>query len=204
MYSIHMDRILIASGNPGKLRELRHGLGPLGIQIRPQSEFEVPEAEETGTTFVENAIIKARNAARHTGLPALGDDSGLRVDALAGAPGVLSSRYAGAQASDQDNNRKLLTALQGQENRRASFVCVLALMQSATDPTPQLFQGQWTGEIMFEARGEGGFGYDPLFLVSESDRSAAQLTSDEKDRLSHRGIAMRSLIEALNTEVLKT
>lgn len=192
-------RLVIASGNTGKLKEFSDCLEPLGYQVHAQSAFAVREAEETGTTFVENAIIKARNATLHTGLPALGDDSGLRVDALGGAPGVWSSRYAGARATDQDNNRKLLAALQGQENRRASFVCVLALMQSATDPTPQLFQGQWFGEILQQAQGEGGFGYDPLFLVREHGCSSAQLAPDDKNRLSHRGIAIRSMIEALKT-----
>ena len=188
---------VIASGNAGKLKEFQRCLEPLGIQLQAQSEFDVTEAEETGSTFVENAIIKARNAARHTGLPALGDDSGLQVDALGGAPGVWSSRYAGKQADDEQNNQKLLAALQGEENRGASFVCVLALMQSATDPTPRLFQGQWFGEILLQPRGDGGFGYDPVFGVSGRGCSSAQLTPEEKNSLSHRGIAVRSLIEAL-------
>ena len=188
---------VLASGNAGKLQELRRCLEPLDIQLQAQSEFDVPEAEETGATFVENAIIKARNAALHTGLPALGDDSGLQVNALGGAPGVWSSRYAGEQASDQDNNRKLLAALQGEENRRASFVCVLALMQSATDPTPQLFQGQWFGEILLQPLGDGGFGYDPVFAVNGRGCSSAQLAPEEKNRLSHRGLAVGRLLEAL-------
>ena len=187
----------MASGNLGKLREFHLCLAPLGIEVVAQAEFEVPEVEETGSTFIENAIIKARHAARHTGLPSLADDSGLQVDALGGQPGVYSARYAGAQASDADNNHQLLAALQGQENRGASFVCVLALMQSATDPTPRIYQGQWFGEILEQAQGEGGFGYDPLFWVSERGCSAAQLAPEDKNRLSHRGLAVRKLIKAL-------
>jgi XTP/dITP diphosphohydrolase len=188
---------VLASGNSGKLREFRRRLEPAGVELLPQSELAVPEAEETGTTFVENAIIKARNAARHTGLPAIGDDSGLCVNALGGEPGVWSARYAGAQATDQDNNRKLLSALLGRSDREACFVCVLAVMESADDPTPRLFQGRWHGQILLQPQGEGGFGYDPLFHVPSHDCSSAQLSPDEKNRISHRGIAMHALLKAL-------
>ena len=192
-------RIVLASNNPGKVREFSQLLSDTELEVVPQSAFSVPEIEETGLTFVENAILKARNAAQHTGLPAIADDSGLEVDALSGAPGIYSARYAGAGASDLDNLEKLLTRLQGvdDDQRSARFQCLMVYMRHARDPTPRIFQGTWEGSILREPRGSGGFGYDPVFLVPEMNRASAELPPDVKNRLSHRGQAIRQLVASL-------
>lgn len=188
--------LVLASGNPGKLRELSAMLEPLGWTVRPQGDFGVTEAVEDGLSFVENALIKARHAADATGLPALGDDSGLVVDALGGEPGIYSSRYAGPEAGDGDNNRKLLEALRGvpEERRTAHFYCAMALVRHAGDPAPLLATGQWDGRILEASAGQGGFGYDPLFWVPSEGCSSAQLLPGVKNRLSHRGQALAALM----------
>jgi len=192
-------KVVLASGNAGKVREFNQLLGDRHIEVVPQSSFGVPEAEETGLTFVENAILKARNAARHTGLPALADDSGIEVDALNGAPGIYSARYAGAGASDEANLRKLLAALEGvpDAERGARFQCVIAYLRHAEDPTPLICQGTWEGRILTAPRGANGFGYDPVFFVPDEAASSAELPAEIKNRLSHRGQALRRLLEAL-------
>ncbi len=192
-------RIVLASNNPNKAREIGQLLAGQAIEVLPQSAFDVPEAEETGLTFVENAILKARNAAAHTGLPAIADDSGLEVDALNGKPGIHSARYAGPDATDADNNARLLQALAEvpDEQRTARFQCLMVFMRHDRDPTPLICQGTWEGRILRQPRGENGFGYDPLFWVPEKQCSAAELTADEKNALSHRGQALRCLLEAL-------
>jgi len=194
-----MKQIVLATGNPGKVREIDELLAGLGFEVVPQSAFKVPEAEETGLTFVENAIIKARNAAAHTGLPAIADDSGLEVDALNGAPGVHSSRYAGKNASDQDNLDKLLAELADlpEERRAARFQCVMVYLRHANDPTPIVYQGTWEGRVMSAPRGGNGFGYDPVFYVPTHECSSAELPPALKNRLSHRGQALRKLIALL-------
>jgi len=194
-----MQDIVLASSNKGKVREINQLLAGLGMQVRPQGEFDVEDAEETGLTFVENAILKARNAARHTGLPAIADDSGLEVDALAGAPGIYSARYAGAGASDQANLEKLLVALDAvpEEQRSARFQCLMVFMRHANDPTPLICQGTWEGRILTAPRGDNGFGYDPVFYVPTHDCSSAELPPETKNALSHRGQALRKLVAAL-------
>jgi XTP/dITP diphosphohydrolase len=189
--------VVLASGNAGKLRELNRVLSPLGVVLRSQAEFDVPEVEENGLSFVENAIIKARAAARHSGLPAIADDSGLEVDYLSGAPGIHSARYSGA--GDEGNNRKLLAALQGvaEEQRSARFQCVLVYMRHGADPTPLVCQASWEGRILQQPRGEAGFGYDPLFYVPDQQCSSAQLPPEVKNRISHRARASALLLEAL-------
>jgi XTP/dITP diphosphohydrolase len=191
------NKIVLATGNKGKVSELATLLAPLNFTVLAQSMFEVSDVAETGTTFVENAIIKARHAALITGLPAIADDSGLAVDALGGAPGVVSARFAGSQATDRDNIDKLLFALKDvpSERRQARFLCVLVFMQSANDPTPIICQGEWQGEIGFDLQGENGFGYDPVFWLAEQNCSSAQLCSEQKNALSHRGKAIRLLLE---------
>ena len=192
-------KVVLASGNAGKVREFNQLLGSEHIEVLPQSHFGVPDAEETGLTFVENAILKARNAARHTGLPALADDSGIEVDALNGAPGIYSARYAGVGASDEDNLRKLLAAMADvpADARSARFQCLIVYLRHAEDPTPLICQGTWEGSLLAAPRGEHGFGYDPIFLVPGRGLSSAELPPDEKNRLSHRGQALRKLLEAL-------
>ena len=194
-----MRRVVLASNNPGKARELGQLLAGSGLEVVPQSALGVPEAEETGLTFVENAILKARNACAHTGLPALADDSGLEVDALRGEPGIHSARYAGPGASDADNLRKLLDALDGvpEAGRSARFQCLLVLMRHAADPVPLICQGTWEGRIATAPRGTSGFGYDPVFLVPEKGCTAAELPAEEKNHLSHRGRAIACLLERL-------
>ena len=194
-----MKDIVLASSNPGKVREINQVLAELGMQVRPQGEFDVIDAEETGLTFVENAILKARNAAQHTGLPAIADDSGLEVDALAGAPGIYSARFAGEDASDQANLEKLLDALKDipEANRSARFQCLMVYMRHANDPTPLICQGTWEGRILTAARGRNGFGYDPVFYVPTHDSSSAELPAETKNSLSHRGQALRKLVAAL-------
>lgn len=194
-----MKTVVLASGNPGKVREINQLLEGHDLQVVPQSQYGVPEAEETGLTFVENAILKARNAARHTGLPAIGDDSGIEVDALNGGPGIYSARYAGSGASDQDNVHKLLAALEGVEEgaRTARFQCVMVYLRHDADPTPLICQGTWEGRILSAPRGDNGFGYDPVFFVPTHDCSAAELPAEIKNRLSHRGQALTKLVRAL-------
>ena len=194
-----MKQIVLATGNLGKVREINELLAGHDLKIKPQSDFQVPEAEETGLTFVENAIIKARNAARYSDLPAIADDSGLEVDALHGAPGIYSSRFAGVGASDRDNVEKLLADLAGlrDEQRTARFQCLMVYMRHADDPTPIICQGTWEGRILFTPRGNNGFGYDPVFFVPEQNCSSAELTPEIKNRLSHRGQALRKLVTVL-------
>jgi XTP/dITP diphosphohydrolase len=191
--------IVLASSNVGKVREFNQLLAGLQLEVVPQSQFNVTDAEETGLTFVENAILKARNAAHHTGLPALADDSGLEVDALRGAPGIYSARYAGPKASDAENLQKLLGMLKDvpQENRGARFHCVLVYLRHALDPTPLICQGTWEGRILPAPRGSNGFGYDPVFFVPTHACSAAELPAETKNALSHRGQALRQLLVAL-------
>jgi len=194
-----MQDIVLASSNPGKVREINQVLAGLNVIVRPQAEFNVIDAEETGLTFVENAILKARNAAQHTGLPAIADDSGLEVDALAGAPGIYSARYAGVGATDLENLEKLLDALADvpEENRSARFQCLMVYMRHADDPTPLICQGSWEGRILMAARGSNGFGYDPVFYVPTHNCASAELAADIKNSLSHRGQALRQLVAAL-------
>ncbi|MEO1894100.1 MAG: RdgB/HAM1 family non-canonical purine NTP pyrophosphatase [Alcanivorax sp.] len=194
-----MDTLVLASGNQKKLDEMRAILEPLALKVVPQSDFQVPEAEETGLTFVENAILKARNAAAHTGLPAIADDSGLEVDALNGAPGIYSARFSGADASDAKNNALLIDMLGDLPDapRSARYQAVLVLMRHPDDPTPLICQGTWEGEILLAPRGNGGFGYDPHFLVPELGVTAAEMDPAEKNRISHRGRALKALMDAL-------
>ncbi len=192
-----MKKLVLASNNAKKIKELNALLVPLGFEIIPQGQLGIPEAEEPYDTFVENALAKARHAAQHSGLPALADDSGLCVKALGGAPGVISARYAGEPKSDTRNNEKLLADLSGQTDRRAHFVSLLVLVRSANDPQPIIAEGEWHGQIVDSLRGEGGFGYDPLFFVPEFDQTAAELDAETKNRVSHRGLAMQKLIVRL-------
>lgn len=194
------QRVVLASGNAGKLRELGAVLAPLGVTLCPQAQFDVPDVEEDGLSFVENALIKARAAARHSGLPAIADDSGLEVDYLNGAPGIYSARYSGA--GDEANNALLLKELGGttEAQRSARFQCVLVYMRHALDPTPLVCQASWEGFILFEPKGENGFGYDPLFYVPDYDCSSAQLPPETKNRISHRAKASTLLFEALRQD----
>jgi XTP/dITP diphosphohydrolase len=193
-----MTRLVLASNNAKKLKELDAILSPLGWELIPQGELGVSEAEEPHVTFVENALAKARHAARVTGLPALADDSGLCVDALAGAPGVQSARYAGEPKSDARNNEKLLAELGNGSERGAHFVSVIVFVRHADDPQPLIAEGEWHGEIISEYRGAGGFGYDPLFFVPEFGKTAAELDPAAKNAVSHRGQALQSLVARLN------
>lgn len=192
-----MSSIVLASGNPGKIREIQALLQ--NDDILPQSQFNVVEADETGSTFIENAIIKARNAARHCRLPAIADDSGLVADALQGAPGVISARYAGVGASDQANLEKLLLEMRGipTRQRTARFICVMVYLRHADDPTPIIAQGVWEGRILEAAVGDNGFGYDPVFWLESQQCSSAQLAPEIKNQLSHRGQALRALTQQL-------
>jgi XTP/dITP diphosphohydrolase len=198
-----LKEIVLASSNPGKVREVNQLLAELDLHVQPQGEFGVIDVEETGLTFVENAILKARNAARHTGLPAIADDSGIEVDALQGAPGIYSARFAGDDASDQANLDKLLAELEGlpEEQRSARFQCLMVYMQHANDPTPLICQGTWEGSILFEPKGDNGFGYDPVFHVPTHNCSSAELPAEIKNSLSHRGQALRKLVMALRQSV---
>lgn len=197
-----MSRVVLASNNKGKVREFGEVLADFHMEIVPQSAFDVPEAEETGLTFVENAILKARNAAARAGLPAIADDSGIEVDALRGAPGIRSARFAGPGASDQANLDKLLAELDGVPDARrgARFQCLVVYLEHAEDPTPIICQGTWEGRIVREPRGENGFGYDPVFLVAGRDLTAAELSAEQKNAISHRGQALRKLVVALKAE----
>lgn len=195
--ALPFDRLVIATGNAGKLREIRQLLSPLALEVLPQSDFAVPEAEEPHCTFIENALVKARHASLHTGLPALADDSGICVDALQGAPGVLSARYADEPRSDTRNNEKLLAALAGQAHRHAHYYCVMVLVRHPEDPQPLIAEGIWQGEILSAPRGEGGFGYDPIFLDAKTDKTGAELPLEIKNRISHRGQALSKLLHML-------
>ena len=192
-----MQKLVIASNNPGKLREISRILAPLGFEAVPQSAFNVPEAEEPHVTFIENCLTKARHAARLTGLPALADDSGICVDALGGAPGVYSARYAGEPKSDQRNNEKLIAELAGHSNRRAHYYCVIVYLRHADDPQPIIAEGSWHGEIIDTPRGDGGFGYDPYFWLPALGKTGAELDADVKNGMSHRGVALRELVGRL-------
>ena len=191
-----MTKIVLATGNAGKVRELAPMLQGLNIEVIPQTALQVREAEETGLTFIENALLKARNAAEQTGLPAIADDSGLEVDALQGAPGIHSARYAGPQASDQQNLEKLLAAMQDLPDlaRSARFRCVIVYLKHAKDPAPLVAEGVWEGSILRAPKGTNGFGYDPVFWVAEKGCTSAELPPEVKNRLSHRGQALTRLI----------
>jgi XTP/dITP diphosphohydrolase len=191
------SRLVIASSNPGKLREFRRLLSPLGIETIPQGDLGLADSDEPHASFVENALVKARHASRHARLPALADDSGVCVDALRGAPGVQSARYAGEPRSDQRNNDKLIADLEGVADRRAHYYCMLALMRHGDDPEPMLVEGRWDGTIIDMPRGAGGFGYDPHFLDAATGMTGAELPLERKNALSHRGKAMRALLERL-------
>lgn len=200
-----MKKIVLATGNQGKVREMADLLADFGFDVVAQSEFKVSEVAETGTTFIENAIIKARHAAKETGLAAIADDSGLEVDYLHGAPGIYSARYAGTHASDAENIEKLLEALKEvpEEQRTARFHCVLVLMRHADDPTPIVCHGKWEGRILTQTQGSNGFGYDPLFWVPEEQCSSAQLEPMRKKQLSHRGQALKQLFTLLTEHPLQ-
>jgi XTP/dITP diphosphohydrolase len=194
--------VVLASGNAGKLREINQLLAGVELRALPQSQFNVPAVDETGLSFIENAILKARHAARHARLPAIADDSGIEVDALRGAPGIYSARYAGAGASDAQNLQKLLAELSsvGTEDRGARFQCVMVYLRHENDPTPIVAQGTWEGRILAAPRGENGFGYDPVFYVPTHECSSAELPPEIKNTLSHRGQALRALIAALERD----
>ena len=196
-----MKEIVLASNNAGKLREFGQMLATIDIEVLPQAHFNIPEAEEPHITFVENALAKARHAAKLTGLPALADDSGICVTALGGAPGVFSARFAGEPKSDARNNARLIADLRGKADRRAHYVAVLVFVHHADDPQPIICEGEWHGEIIDTPRGAGGFGYDPYFLVPDLNQTAAEISAAEKNQRSHRGKALRLLIERLKLDV---
>lgn len=191
------QRLILASNNAGKLKEFSQLLAPIGFDLHAQGEFDVPEAEEPFGTFVENALAKARHASRLTGLPALADDSGVCVNALGGAPGVHSARFGGEPKSDERNNRKLLAELSTRADKSAYYYCVLVYVRHPDDPQPVIAEGRWNGEIVTAPRGENGFGYDPYFLVPALGKTVAELAPEEKNALSHRGQALRALVEKL-------
>jgi XTP/dITP diphosphohydrolase len=191
------QRLILASNNAGKLKEFAQLLGPIGFELHPQGEFNVPEAEEPFGTFVENALQKARHAARLTGLPALADDSGVCVNALGGAPGVYSARYAGEPKSDARNSEKLVADLAAHADKSAYYYCVLVYVRHADDPQPVIADGVWRGHIVDMPRGAGGFGYDPHFLLPDFGKTAAELAPQEKNAVSHRGQALRALVDKL-------
>ncbi|MCS6763372.1 MAG: RdgB/HAM1 family non-canonical purine NTP pyrophosphatase [Candidatus Protistobacter heckmanni] len=195
-----MSQLVLASNNAGKLIELSALLAPLGVELVPQGKLGIPSAEEPYPSFLENALTKARHAARASGLPALSDDSGICVDALSGAPGIYSAHYAemaGAGKGDDDNNRYLVSQLQGETNRRASYACLIVAVRHAEDPLPLIAEGRWEGEVVDETRGAGGFGYDPYFLIPALGKTVAELSKEEKAALSHRGQAVRLLLDRL-------
>ncbi len=200
-YNHQGKKIVLASNNAGKVREINQLLSDQKIQVIPQREFDIQDIEETGLSFVENAILKARHAAKESGLAAIADDSGLEVDALMGAPGIYSARFAGADCNDQDNNRKLLDSLRNvpDKERTARFQCLMVYMRHADDPTPIICQGTWEGRILHAPSGENGFGYDPLFFVPEQNCASAELSPEIKNQLSHRGQALRKLLDALSS-----
>ena len=192
-----LQKIILASNNTGKINEFQALLKPLGIEVIPQGTLHIPSPEEPFQTFIENALVKARHASQAGQLPALADDSGICVAALQGAPGVNSAHFAGPQRSDADNNRQLISALMKEKNRAAHYVCALVLVRHPQDPEPIVVQAQWHGEILEQARGSGGFGYDPYFFIPALGKTAAELTAAEKNRLSHRGLALQKLIHQL-------
>jgi XTP/dITP diphosphohydrolase len=196
-------QIVLATSNKGKIAELQTLLSPLPIEWIPQSELDIPDAEETGKTFIENAILKARHASKLSGLPALADDSGLVVDALDGAPGVYSARYAGENATDEERNQKLLDELKdvGPFERSAAYHCVLALVEYEDDPVPLICHGIWEGSILTESRGTNGFGYDPIFYVPTHKKSAAELSTAEKNSISHRGQVIDQMLEVFHSMI---
>ncbi len=196
---MQISKLVIATGNAGKLKEIRLLLTPLQIEVLSQSDFNVPEAAEPHCTFVENALAKARHASQLTGLPALADDSGICVDVLGGAPGVISAHYAGEPRSDERNNTHLLDALKNQSNRKAHYHCVMVLVRHPNDPQPVIAEGSWFGEILTAPRGDGGFGYDPLFLDTQIGKTGAELALETKNRISHRGLALAALIEKIKS-----
>jgi XTP/dITP diphosphohydrolase len=201
-----MQKIILASGNQHKLEEFQQIMSNTQYIVANQAEFDVPEPEETGLTFVENAILKARNACHYTKLPTIADDSGLEVDTLKGAPGIYSARYAGKKASNSDNNSKLLFELQNvpQELRTARFQCVIVYLRHEFDPTPIICQGTWHGSILFEPAGKNGFGYDPIFYVPTHECSAAELPPEIKNQISHRSQALRMLVDILQSSVISS
>ncbi len=200
-----LKRVVLASNNPGKLREMSALLAPMGIELVAQAALGIGEADEPHPSFVENALAKARHAAAASGLPALADDSGICAEALGGAPGVHSARFAALEGGPRDdaaNNERLVRELARAGDRRAHYYCVLVLLRSADDPQPLIAEGAWHGEVIGEPRGEGGFGYDPYFLLPQLGRTAAELSAEEKNRISHRGRAMRALVERLRASGL--
>lgn len=190
-----LKKLVIASNNQGKLREINTLLAPLAVEVLPQSAFKIPEVDEPYHTFVENALTKARHASEHAGMPALADDSGICVNALNGDPGVKSARFAGEPKSDQRNNQKLVDILKDQDDRSAYYYCIIVLLKHADDPQPVIVDGAWHGEIILQPKGEGGFGYDPYFFLPELGTTAAQLPAEQKNRISHRGKALAKLAE---------
>lgn len=192
-----MNKIVLASGNKGKIAEFAQMLTHFNVEILPQSQFNVPDVAETGTTFVENAIIKARHTAKITGLPSIADDSGLEVDSLNGEPGIFSARFCGEHGNDIKNYQKLLHVLQNEKHRQARFQCVLVYMRHAADPTPIICQGSWEGSIAYQAKGDKGHGYDPIFIPENHLQTAAELSNKDKNELSHRGKALKLLINAM-------
>ena len=195
-----MKQIVLASGNKGKLKEFSEMFNQFNIEMLPQSQFNVGDVAETGTTFIENAIIKARHAAAITNMPAIADDSGLEVDVLEGAPGIYSARYSGEGAKEQDNYLKLLNALEGKADRQARFQCVLVYMRHAKDPSPIICQASWEGTIALAPQGEQGHGYDPIFIPEQQSCTAAQLTAEQKNAVSHRGKALEKLLELMKQQ----
>ena len=198
--SSNKSRIVFASGNAGKVREIGQLLQGLDLEVLPQSDFNVPEIEETGLTFVENALLKARNAAHHTGLPVIADDSGIAVDVLQGRPGIVSARFAGVGASDMDNLEKLIDMVKpfAEEERTARFICSMVYLRHEDDPMPVIAEGVWDGQLVIDPKGENGFGYDPIFYVSSHQCTSAELPPEIKNKLSHRGQALRKLLEQLS------
>ena len=194
------NKIVFASGNAGKVREIAQLLDGLDIDVLPQSEFDVPEIEETGLTFLENSILKARNAAQHTGLPSIADDSGIAVDVLQGHPGIYSARFAGLGASDEDNLLKLIDMIKPfpEEQRTARFICSMVYLRHKDDPVPIIAQGVWEGQLVTDPKGENGFGYDPVFYVESQQCTSAELPPEVKNKLSHRGQALMQLLDKLN------
>jgi len=199
--STKSNQIVLASGNAGKLREIAQLIEGLSLEILPQSEFNVPEIEETGLTFVDNAILKARNAAHHTGLPAIADDSGIAVDVLRGRPGIYSARFAGVGASDEENLEKLIRMVKPfpDEERTARFICSMVYIRHEEDHVPVIAEGVWEGQIITESRGDNGFGYDPIFYISSHQCTSAELSPEIKNKLSHRGQALRKLLGQLSS-----
>jgi len=198
--SSKINKVVLASGNTGKVREIGQLLEGLSLKVLPQSDFDVPEIEETGLTFIENAVLKARNAAKHTGLPAIADDSGIAVDVLQGRPGIYSARFAGVGASDEDNLLKLIDMIKPfpDEQRTARFICSMVYLRYENDPVPIITQGVWEGQLVTDPRGENGFGYDPMFYVASQQCTSAELPPEVKNKLSHRGQALMQLLGELN------